>query len=52
MSDLLAVRLDLEAMRDRVSRWMINRRNDVPAGWTVVSRHGYYVGLVEKELKD
>lgn len=47
MTDLLAVRLDLEALRERVDRWMITRHNDVPEGWTVVSAHGDYVGLVE-----
>jgi len=47
MNDLLSVRLDLEKLRDQVTRWMITRCDDVPSGWKVVSSHGDYVGLVE-----
>lgn len=47
MNDLLSVRLDLEALFDQVSQWIITRRDDVPPGWKVVSSHGDYVGLVE-----
>jgi hypothetical protein len=46
MNALLCVRLDLEAIRDQVTRWMITRHDDVPPGWKVVSSHGDYVGLV------
>lgn len=46
MNDLLSVRLDLEVIRDQVTRWMITRRDDVPPGWKVFSSHGDYVGLI------
>lgn len=49
VDDLLAVRLDLHALPRIVPHWKITRWNDIPGGWTVVSRHGDYVGLVEED---
>ena len=47
MNDLLSVRLDLEKRTDRVTQWMITRQNDVPRGWTIVTTHGDYCGLIQ-----
>lgn len=52
MDDLLAVRLDLEMLTSDVTKWMITRGNDIPSGWTVISRHGNYVGLVTCDPKE
>ena len=49
--DLRAVRVDLESWRDRTPRWIIARDDDVPVGWTIVSRHGTYVGLVDAQFE-
>lgn len=46
MNDLLSVRLDLEKLTDRVTHWMITRRDDAPKGWTIVTTHGEYCGLI------
>lgn len=48
---LIAIRIALDALNPRPSRWVICRSDEAVnyPGWTIICQHGDFVGLIERQ---